>query len=643
MARKKLLNAKIFDSKVHSGNSTGKEKWLGYLIGPAGALLLNAVMGTYLNIYYTDVLKLSGVFLVVFPIISKIVDAITNFIMGYIIDRTKTKQGKARPWLLVSAPLLALTGVMLFVIPKLSTTFQLIWIVLSYNLFYSFAFTIYNMSHGLMVPLSTRNTLQRGELSVFNQIATIMISGIIVALIFPMVIMPMVGVDADRWILVMSIVSALALPLTLVEYYFTKERVTEEQAGHAEKKIPFLTQLKIVLTDKYMLVMFVYFFITTFATVMKNIGLVYYCNYVLGTYNDGVTQMLVSVIGGIPMGIGIFAVWPLAKKFGKRNVTLVGIVLIVIGSALCWLFPTNLVMVLVGQFIKNFGSLPGAYVFMALFADGLDNLEWKSGIRADGLSMSIYSNISVAFIGIATAVFNALLAFNGYFAPVTKGEYTANPGAFLGLSTQLTAEQIAALGPNGTVAFIQSAGTNAFIAFAFVGLEALTGVFVIGLLVFLSVEKNIERKHAKIRERLKAASIARGEVWVEPEMKILLEEKQFMEESRAIFIEELKAKQAKNPQVNFEEELKKYDMKAQVAHLKRENARKAIEAKEAAKKAKETAKLQVKLAKLTPEQLKQREAKLALKEAKNEAHWKKETAKGEIFYEKIQHELALKS
>ena len=635
MARVKLMDAKIFNSKVHSRNVEGKEKWLGYLIGPAGALLLNAVLATYLNIYYTDVLKLSGLFLVIFPLVSKVVDAITNIVMGYIIDRTKSKQGKARPWLFLSAFLLTATGIMLFAIPQMSDMGKLIWIVISYNLFYSFAFTIYNMSHNLMCPLSTRNTLQRGELSVFNQITTIMMSGIIVALIFPMLIMPALGVDASKWILVMSILSAAALPLTLLEYYFTKERVTEEQQGQEEKKIPFLKQLKIIFTDKYMLVMYIYFFIYTFGSTLKNIGLVYYCNYVLGTYSDGITQMLVSVIGGIPMGIGIFAVWPLAKKFGKKNVTLVGFILYAIGSAFCWIFPNNLVLVLVGQFIKNIGGLPCAYVFMALFADGLDHIEWKSGIRCDGVSMSIYNIIAVTIVGVATAVFNALLSLTGYIAPITKAEYTGQVG------TQLTPDQIAALtDPKATVAFNQSAGVNNFFTFAFVGLEAITGLVLAGLLVFLTVEKTIEKKHKKIRERQKAACEARGEEWIEPEVKVEMEEQQFIVDARNIFIEELKVKCEKNSKLDFDAELKKYDDKADATRIKKENAKKANAEKEAAKKAKVEAKLQEKLSKMTPEQLAAREAKLAEKQRKFEEHWAKEEAYGEAYYEKIQKELA---
>ena len=475
----KLFDKKLFKSRLREDSVSGKEKWLGYLLGPCGAILLNAVLATYLNVYYTDVLNLThiwgGIFLTVFPIVSKIIDAITNVIMGYIIDRTSTTEGKARPWLLLSAPLVTLSGILLFAVPAASETVQVIWVMLSYNLFYSFAYTIFNMSHNLMVPLSTRNTTERGGLSVFNQIASIMMSGILVALIFPMVIMPALGVDKAKWIAVMSILSIISLPLVLLEYYFTKERVTEEQAGE-EKKLPFKTQLKVVLTDKYMLIVFAYFLIYTFGMSLKNIGLVYYCNYVLGTYNDGITQMLVSVIGGVPMGIGIFAVWPLAKKFGKRNVTMWGFVLYALGSLICWLVPTNMVVVLIGQFIKNVGGLPCAYVFMALFADTLDHLEWKSGIRCDGISMSIYNIIACAMVGIVTGIFNGLLAGAGYIAPV-----------------------IDTLG--NTVASTQPEAVTKVITFSFVGLETFTGIALAVLLAFFSVEKTISRKQAIIKAR----------------------------------------------------------------------------------------------------------------------------------------------
>ena len=151
-----------------------------------------------------------------------------------------------------------MTGILLFTVPAASQGVQVVWVMLSYNLFYSFAYTMYNMSHNLMVPLSTRDTEQRGVLSVFTNVATVMISGIIVALIFPMVVLPALGVDQEKWILVMTVVSILALPLTLVEYYFTRERITEESAGLAARKIPMRQQLRAVLTDKYWVVIILY-------------------------------------------------------------------------------------------------------------------------------------------------------------------------------------------------------------------------------------------------------------------------------------------------------------------------------------------------------------------------------------------------
>ena len=505
---------KLPASLVKSPEVTGKEKWFGYLVGPAGALLLNAVLGTYLNVYYTDVLNLTplwgGIFLTVFPIVSKIIDAVTNIIMGQIIDRTKTTEGKARPWLLFSAFLVPVTGILLFTVPESNDTVKALWVMLSYNLFYSFAYTIFNMSHNLMVPLSTRDGTARGGLSVFNQITTIMMSGILVALVFPMVIMPMIGVDKSKWITLMSILSIAALPLTLLEYFFTKERVTEEKAGEDTSGPKFGEQLKILFTDKYMVLMYLYFFVYTVGSTIKNLGLVYYCNYVLGTYNDGITQTLVSTIGGLPMGIGIFAVWPLAKRFGKRNVTMWGFVLYAVGSLICWLFSHNLVMVLTGQFIKNIGGLPCAYVFMALFADCLDHLEWKTDLRIDGAAMSIYNIIAVAMVGIMTGVFNWMLAKAGYLAPFTAAGM-AEASAKLaenGWAAQVALENLKPAADGVlTVALEQPHSVDWVISFAFVGLEVFTGIALIVILFFLNVEKNLPAEQAEIKARHEAENV----------------------------------------------------------------------------------------------------------------------------------------
>lgn len=511
---------KLPASAVQGAEVSSKEKWLGYLIGPAGALLLNAVLTTYLNVYYTDVLKLTplwnGMFLTVFPMLSKIVDAVTNVVIGQVIDRTKTKQGKARPWLFLSAFTVPVTAILLFTVPESSDSIKALWVMISYNLFYSFAYTIFNMSHNLMVPLSTRDGTARGGLSVCNQISTILMSGILVALVFPVVIMPMVGADKGSWITLMSILSILALPLTLIEYFFTKERVTEEAAATGtEARLSFGQQVRMLFTDKYMVLMYIYFLLYTVGTTMKNLGLVYYSNYVLGTYNDGMTQMLISVIGGIPMGIGIFAVWPLAKRFGKRNVTMFGFALYAAGGLICWLFPTQLVLVLAGQFIKNIGGLPCAYVFMALFADCLDHLEWKTGRRIDGAAMSVYNIIAVAMVGIMTGVFNWMLSATGYIAPVTA-QSTADAASKLAENGWIPQLALDTLKPAAdgilTVAMQQPDSVNRAITFAFVGIEVLTAAALIVILFFLTVEKHIAKEQEEIKARKESNQTEEGNI-----------------------------------------------------------------------------------------------------------------------------------
>ena len=489
-----------------------------------------------------------------------------------------------------------------------------------------------------MVPLSTRNSTQRAVLAVFNQVASVMVTGILAALIFPTVILPIIGSSKEAWIGAMSIICIAMFPLMLLEYYYTKERVTEELGKTETVKVPYIMQIKAVFTDKYMLLLLIYFLIYTVGSTLKNTALVYYCNYVLGTYNDGVTQMLLSVIGGIPMGIGIFAVWPLAKKFGKMNVSVAGFILYALGSAICWMVPSNMAVVLVGQFIKNIGGLPCAYIFMSLFADSFDHLEWKTGYRSDTLAMSIYSTIVVVLLGVGVAIFNACLNASGYIPPV-NAETLADAEAILAqngwLSQLAMGEYRPLVDGTFTVGIQQSETTLGVIAFLFVGLEVITGVISAVLLAFVGVEKTLKRKQNMIRERQKMACEAGGKIWVEPEVQLELEQKAADEEAEEIFRKELKSRCEKRG-LDYATELNKHNEAMRIKEEKRaEKERNAAERAEEKEK-RSAAKLAAKLAAMTPEQVAKREASMEKRKAREDAAWEIERAKGEEIYNKMQ-------
>lgn len=548
----KLFSSRTLDSRIRSANTTNSEKWLGYFLGPVGAATLNFTVISYLNVFYTDVLDLTNAFpwvaafLALFPIISKIIDAITNLVMGQIIEKTHTRQGKARPWLLVSAPLMTVAMILLFMIPKQHSIWQIVLVALTYNIFFSFAYTIYNMSHTLMVPLSTSNVKQRDGLSLFSNIGGNMLPGTVVALIFPAIIMPMLGADYDKWVLVMSILAVLALPFTLLEYYFTKERVTEAAHSAGEvKNVSFREQLQACFSSKYWIMMVVYMLMFQIMQNIMTISLPYFCNWVLGTYNDGKTQALLSVVGKAPLGFGVFILWPLVKKFGKRKVMIVGFLLAAAAEGICLSNPTSMPIMLAGSLIYALGFLP-SYVYTALMADTLDYIEYDKGLRADGLTASVFTIVMTISVGIGQGIFNMGLTQSGYVAPVQGADGVWN---------------------------VQNASTQGFISFAYIAIPLICLAVMAIIMIYLNVENKLPEIHRQLTARRKAEAEARGEVYVSPEEKAALEEAQQAKEAEAKRIEELKARCAKKG-LNFADEEARYQAKLAAQKAKAEAKKK---------------------------------------------------------------------
>ena len=541
--KKSLLDAPIFDSRIKSANTTKAESWLGYFAGPALMFIVYICLGgSYLNQFYTDVLGLSGVFLTWMPAISKAVDAITNIIMGRIIDKTRTRHGKARPYLLLSGPLIILSAFLLYAVPKANPTVQMVWIVVSYNLFFAFAFTIYNMSHTLMVPLSTRNTKQRDTLALLTNAGVNMVPGFLVTIVMPIMINAFgVGKDSQgTWIAMMSVLSCFALPACLLEYYFTKERVTEDAmaAGKDPKEdvVAFKEQVKACFSNKYWRLIMGYALIWQLSTVLSTQSMLYYCNWVLARSVDGGTglQVLVNVIGQAPLGIGVIILWPLVGKFGKRRVTAIGLVIAVVGCALGLLFSfaaeVNFTLILLALIIKSIGTVP-TYVMAAQIAESLDHIEYSNKFRADGCSASIYSVIITVCTGIASSILLGGISALGYQAPTS------------------TVQEI-----------VQNEGVRSFFTFCFFGTPLISAAVSAVIMLFYKVEDEMPQITAGISAFHRAEAEARGEVYVSPEEKARLEQEEndrIAEENR---LKELKAKCEKKG-LNFEEEEAKYQAK----------------------------------------------------------------------------------
>lgn len=197
------------------------------------------------------------------------------------------------------------------------------------------------------------------------------------------------GVEIGRWVAITVVLAFISFPLIFMEFFFTRERVTE--AGGAA--------------------------VINIVNALFSAGTFYYCNWVLGSYNDGFTQALFYALGQAPLGIGILLCGPLAKRIGKHNSLMAGMVFSTAGVLLCLLNPRSLPMVLTGQFIRSFGLIPSSYMVSSMLGDALDDVEEKSGKRCDGFSSSIFNCIVTIMGGVALCIFNYGISHLGYAAP----------------------------------------------------------------------------------------------------------------------------------------------------------------------------------------------------------------------------------
>lgn len=539
LSKSRLFNSPKLDSRIKSANTKASEIWLGYFAGPM--LLYMAyysIAGAYLTQFYTDVLGLAGGFLTLMPIVSKVIDAITNIVMGRIIDKTRTRQGKARPWVLISGVMIAITGCLLYAVPRASYQIQIVWIVVSYNLFFAFAFTIYNMSHTLMVPLSTRNTKQRDTLALVQNAGMNMLPGMLSAVIMPFLVAKFgVGIAAQgNWMMFMSILSILALPATLVEYFFTKERITEEEMAGGKvdgsDTIPFMKQITACFKDRYWLVIMGFIAIYEIANILQTNSMLYYCNWVLADSVEGgkALQATLNMLGQAPLGIGVFVLWPLVNKFGKRRVMQVGFVIAALGSLGVLLAGNNFGMVLGGMMLKSIGAIP-TMVMAAMMAEALDHVEWKNSYRADGFTSAVRSIIFTVGAGIGQSIILGGIASRGYIVPNSAAQVIQQPDTM-----------------------------RSFFSMCFAGAPLIMYIIGAVLMFVFDVEKKIPQISADITARHRAEAEARGEVYYSAEEKAAMEQAEQDRKAEENRIKELKEHCAKRG-LDFNAEEAKYQAK----------------------------------------------------------------------------------
>ena len=482
--KKGIWGSPIAQSRIKSPDVKMAEMLFGYFIGPFGALLSSGIFTSQLQNYLTNVLKLDLAFLTGLQLVSTIFIVAANLIVGQLIERTRTLAGKARPWVLLSALTLSVASVLMFIMPFQNEMAKMVWIAIAYNLYYAVAFPIYNTANSTLIPVSTRNSQQRSALASFTNVAGLGVMGV-GSMIFPALVSMALKEDQNLWFVAMLAVGIFTALTILLQFQFTRERVTEEGGESTEQQAapPIGQQFKAVTGDKMWWLAIIFYLCFQWSGAMKNGSMTFFCQWVMDNsffgmeLGDawGVSQSLLAILGAIPMAVAAVFVVPLSNKFGKRMVTFIGMVVGIIGGIIAGLGNGQIVPVAIGVALKCLGSSPAAYLILAMLADVIDHIEFKDNIRTDGLTMSIYSSLMVAGTPICNAIFSGLLNASGY-------DQSAD----------------VALNIAG-----QSASAQAAITVSYIWIETVAYALCALLIMLWTVEKNLPEEQKAIAERKK--------------------------------------------------------------------------------------------------------------------------------------------
>lgn len=402
---------------------------LAIALGVFGQSLLTGIVTSYITYFGTDILGVSALALSNILLISKLFDGLTDISMGVVIDKTKSKDGKARPWIKRSILPFALFSILLFATPmRFGNGAKLAWIFIMYNL-YALAYTALGCSMNTLNIRLTQNEKEINSISTFLMFGTIF-GNVVINAVAVGVLTALSGGNENftqmgfiKFTAILAVVCTIGALLT----YFNTKELPEETIAEGERT-PMLAGIKSLLKNKYWLMQVANTFLIYFGLNARLAAMIYYGIYVLG--NPGLITVLV-IADNIPGLLAMPVALGLCNKFGKRKVALSGLCLSMIGFTLMFLNLHNFPLFVVGLIVKGIFFAPIQGIGNAFIVDSAVYGEWKTGIKAEGMAFSAVSFANKVSGGLAGVIVGWVLTFTGYVANAQQTPTAINGIIFL--------------------------------------------------------------------------------------------------------------------------------------------------------------------------------------------------------------------
>lgn len=391
-----------------------------YGFGDLASQFVWTFVGSYLTIYYTDVVGLAPAIVSVIMMGARIWDAVNDPMMGAIAERTRSKFGRFRPYIAFGCPFLAIFAVLTFTNPfGGGSTMGAIWAAVTY-IIAGMLYTLVNIPYAALSGVMTEDANQRNKINTSRNIG-MNLGMVIVNALSAGLALKFSGEGAEvanghGYMMTALIYAIISIPLFLIVFATAKEKV---QPVHQTQAFSFKDTVGNLIHNKYLMIVTLVMMLQMTAFMGRIAVTSYYVIYCLGSFTMIALIMTIPSLGGI---IGSFFVPFFAKRFGKRAVLMGSMIVQAVGLIVIYLAPfDNITMVLVGCWIFGLFNV-GFPMTLSMVADAVDYMELKTGVRTDGTAYATY--------GLATKIGNALggsigVLLLGAFGYVANAEQTA--------------------------------------------------------------------------------------------------------------------------------------------------------------------------------------------------------------------------
>lgn len=376
-------------------------KKIGYGTGDVASNLVYGGIGMFIMIFWTNTAQISPAAAGTIMLVSRIFDGVSDVIIGFLVDRTKSKKGKCRPWIFYLALPFALSAMITFWTPSSSATVNIIYAFISYNITMTL-YTAINIPYGLLGAKITDDQVERGVLGVFRGFGALT-GNLIVALFAPALI------QSFGYTITFAIIGILGSAIFFITYATTEEVVgaTEE-----DEDVPIKDGLKVLIKNKaWIITLFVGLMIFTGLT-LKSTATAYYAQYVLGDLG-AITSLTLIGFPGLILGMGLAS--PCFKKLGKVNTYKYAsfammAMLVVFSPFITSTSDVNITMLYAFIFLSSIVQGLAMSGFFPMLGDTIEYGEWKTGIRVEGVTYSAGSVSTKVGGGLGAAAVGWLLA-----------------------------------------------------------------------------------------------------------------------------------------------------------------------------------------------------------------------------------------